>query len=89
MPLTDRQTRLASIIDEHVLRTLANGGNDEDLLVSLYDYMETFKEIMDTSDSMEMDQLCQRYDGFYRFAQLLEHLAKGIANGSIAVPREQ
>ena len=77
MPLTDRQTRLASIIDEPVLRTLANGGNDEDLLVSLHDYMETFKEIMDTSTSMEMDQLCQRYDGFYRFAQLLEHLAEG------------
>jgi hypothetical protein len=35
---------------------------------------------------MSMDTLCERYDGFYRFAKLLEMLAGGIADGSIPVP---
>jgi hypothetical protein len=33
-----------------------------------------------------MDLLCEQYDGFYRFAHLLERLAEGIADGSIPVP---
>lgn len=33
-----------------------------------------------------MDMLCERYNGFYRFATLLERLAEGIADGSIPVP---
>ena len=71
----------------HVKRIIVNGGDDEDLLVSMYDHMPTFKQLLDTSTQAEMDALCQRYDGFYRFAKLLELLAEGIANGSIPVPR--
>ena len=43
MPLTEKQKRLAMQIDQHVQRTVANGGDDEDLLVSMYDHMPTFK----------------------------------------------
>jgi hypothetical protein len=86
MPLTERQTHLASIIDKYVKQTIRNGGSDEDLLVSMYDYMGTFKQLMDSSTHQEMDELPQRYDGFYRFALLLELLAEGIANGTIPVP---
>jgi hypothetical protein len=35
-----------------------------------------------------MDILCQQYDGFYRFAKLLENLAQGIADGTIPVPNQ-
>lgn len=86
MLLTKQQTRLASTIDTHVKRVLAHGGGDKALLVSLADYMGTFKQLMDMSTGEEMNALCQRYDGFYRFAKLLERLAEGIANGSISVP---
>ncbi len=65
----------------------ANGGTDEDLLRSLYDHMDTFKQVMDTSTKMEIQQLCQRYDGFYAFAKLLEDLASGLADGIISVPK--
>jgi hypothetical protein len=41
---------------------------------------------MDMSTGEEMNALCQRYDGFYHFAKLLERLAEGIADGSIPVP---
>ena len=86
MPLTDRQIRLAVAIDRHVNYILAKGGGDEELLVSMYDQMHTFKQLLDTSTEGEMSQLCQQYDGFYRFAKLMERLAQGIADGSIPVP---
>ena len=55
--------------------------------MSLADHMGTFKQVMDLSTGEEMNMLCQRYDGFYRFANLLERLAEGIADGSIPVPK--
>jgi hypothetical protein len=39
------------------------------------------------SPGEEIDVVCQRYDGFYRCAKLLERLAEGIAGGSIPVPK--
>ncbi len=86
MPLTAQQTRLAVTIDTHVRQITAHGGGDEVLLVSMYDHMGTFKQLMEMSTGEEMNVLCQRYSGFYRFAQLLERLAEGIADGSIPVP---
>ena len=86
MPLTDKQVRLAVIIDDPVKSILTKGGGDEELLVSMYDHMLTFKQLLDTSTEGEMSQLCQQYDGFYRFAKLMERLAQGIADGSIPVP---
>jgi hypothetical protein len=87
MPLTKNQIRLAVIIDKYVKQTIKNGGDDEDLLVSMYEYMGTFKQLLDSSTQQEMNELCQRYDGFYRFAFLLERLAEGITNGIIPVPK--
>ena len=86
MPLTMQQTQLAETIDTHVRQVLAQGGGEEALLLSLADYMPIFKQLLDTCTGTEMDLLCNRYDGFYRFAQLLERLAEGIADGSIPVP---
>jgi hypothetical protein len=86
MPLTVQQIQLAETIDMHVRQVFAHGGGDEALLLSLADYMPTFKQLLDTCTSAEMDLLCERYDGFSRFAQLLERLAEGIADGSIPVP---
>ena len=86
MALSEKQNHLASIIDKYVKQTIKNGGNDEDLLTSMYDYMDTFKQLLDSSTEQEMDELCLRYDGFYRFALLLELLAEGIADGIIQVP---
>jgi hypothetical protein len=85
MSLTEEHIRLAVVIDQHVTHTLASGGT-EDLLVSMYDYMGLFKQLLDTCSPEDMDVLCERYNGFYRFAKLLENLAQGIADGSIPVP---
>ena len=56
------------------------------MLVSMADYMGTFKQLLDTCTGANMDARCARYDDFYRFAKLLERLAEGIAEGNIPVP---
>ena len=86
MPFTAEQTRLAVMIDTHVTQMLADGGGDEALLLSLADYMGPFKQLLETCMSAELSALCDRYEGLYRFATLLEMLAAGIADGSISVP---
>ena len=84
--LSNQQIRLATAIDDHVNRILANGGGDEALLRSLYVHMDTFKQLLDLSSQAEIDTLSERYDGFFRYAKLLETIASGLADGSITVP---
>ena len=84
--LSDQQIQLATAIDDHVHRILAGGGGDEALLRSLYVHMNSFKQLMDLSSQEEIDTLSARYDGFFRYAKLLEALAGGLADGSITVP---
>ena len=86
MPFTAEQTRLAVMIDTHVMQVLADGWGDEALLLLLVDHLGTFKQLLETCTSEELNALCDRYAGLYRFATLLEMLAAGIADGSIPVP---
>jgi len=74
------------MIDTHVMQVLADGGGDEALLLLLADHLGTFKQLLETCTSEELNALCDRYAGLYRFATLLEMLAAGIADGSIPVP---
>jgi hypothetical protein len=62
--VTEEQTRLVCTIHRHVKHVLAHGGGNEELLVSLADHIETFKQLMDIFTREEMNALCQRYDGF-------------------------
>lgn len=87
MALAAEQIHLASLMHNHVRNVLEDGGGDEELLRSMSDYMGAFKRIMDTSTRNEMDELCARYSGFYRFGKLLEQLAEGIAEGRVEIPR--
>ena len=85
--LSEKKHHLAVTIDKHVNKIIADGGGDEQLLASMYDQMSSFKQLIDTCSSEEMDILCQKYDGFYRFAKLLENLAGGIANKTVSIPK--
>ncbi len=86
MALSKKQIKLARRIDEQVKKVIAGGGDDESLLLSMSDYMGTFKQVMDSSTKDEMDEPCDRFSGFYRFGKLLEAVAQGIEDGSIRVP---
>jgi hypothetical protein len=88
MPLSEQQTRLASAIDTHMHRiTVSREMDDLVLLVAMSEYMDSFKQVMDCSTEEEMDLLCDRYPGFYRFGKALERLAEGISRGRITVPK--
>lgn len=88
MSLTEQQTQLASFLDTHVQRITASEEVDDlTLLVAMSDYMDSFEQLMDSSTAEEMDLLCERYPGFYRFGKVLERVAEGIATGRIAVPK--
>ena len=54
--------------------------------MSMSDHMDTFKQLLDQSKERDIDLLSVRYPGFYRFAKLLEAIAKGIQDGSVRVP---
>ncbi len=86
MPLAVQQTQLAETINTHVRQILAHGGGAAALRLSMADDMPTLKQLLGTCTGAEMDLLCARYNGFSRFAHLLERLAEGIADGSIPVP---
>ena len=85
--LTDRQLRLAKKIDTYVKDILEKGGGDAEILQDMYDHMATFKKLMDMSTQTEMDVLCAKYEGFYRFAMLLENMAEAIRDGHLKVPK--
>lgn len=86
--LTKEQIALAKSIHDHVVRIEKAGGGDEMLLVSLYDQMDTFKRLLDSSTREQIDQLSNQYPGFYRFAKLLESLAEAIHDGRVEVPKD-
>ena len=78
----------AQAIDAFVKTIEREGGGDIELLAASFPEQTTiFKEIMDTTTHEQMEALCEKYPGFYRFAKLLEAIAQGIQDGTIEVPR--
>ena len=86
MALTERHLHVARLIDDFVQATFERGGNEDDILTHMIDYMDSFKQLLDSTTSEQMDELCERFDGFYLFASLMSTMAAGIADGTIAVP---
>ena len=84
--------QLAETIDTWVQDIVRQSSSDEQaderILTSMGDYMGPFKQLLDTCTKLEMNLLIQRYDGFYRFANLLERLAQAIQDGVIEVPED-
>lgn len=86
MNLTEKQQQIVLMIDHWVTGILSQGGGDEEILAGMYDYMTGFKHLMDALNQEDINWLCNRYEGFYRFAKLLENLAGAIASGDIEAP---
>jgi hypothetical protein len=49
--------------------------------------MPGFKQLMDTAGQRGMDELCARFEGFYRYAKIMDDIAAGIESGQIKVPK--
>jgi hypothetical protein len=87
MNLTTEQLRIASMIDAKMQKLVGAGNDDITIVTEMFDYMPGFKQLMDTSESDAMDELCRRFAGFFRYAKTLEMLAAGIQSGAIKVPK--
>ena len=57
---------------------LLSGEGDEGLLFSLDDIMDEIKKVIEASTYQELDGYCDKYNGFYRYARLLEQLSEDI-----------
>ena len=78
---------ISTKIDAQVRKLERDGCNELEIFVEMSELMPGFKMLLDTLDQDGIDQLCARYDGFYRYAKILENIAEGIASGEIKVPR--
>jgi len=87
MSLTAEQLQMASRIDARIRVLERTGSNEGDILREMFDEMPSFKQLMDTTTPDDMDHLCARFEGFYRYAKILETLAEGISSGAIPVPK--
>ena len=52
MPLTARHIHHASLIDDFVKATFERGGDEEDILYNMIDYMPAFKVLLDSTTSV-------------------------------------
>jgi len=75
-------------IDHHVNRFPDTDTGNTQLLTTIYDYMEPFKQIMDSTSSEQMSYLIHNYTGFYRLAKVIEQMAEGLSSGTIQVPKD-
>lgn len=85
MTSPEQITLIVEHINNRANDILLKGGGDEELLLSLHDIMGELKKVMDTSTNQELDGYCQKYNGFYRYARLLEKLSEDMADGTINI----
>jgi hypothetical protein len=85
--MTGKQARIAARIDSAMQPFLRAGEDDIAILAGMSDHMTDFKHLIDTAKPGVMDELCQRYPGFHRYAKVLENIASAIRDGVINVPR--
>jgi len=86
MNINSTQLNLVKRIDNHVNKFPDTDTGNAQLLTTIYAYMESFKQIMDSTNQAQMGYLISEYDGFFRFAKLLEQMAEGISNATIQGP---
>lgn len=72
---------IAARIHGEVTNLLSAGANDLDIFTGMTDQMGDFKILLDSALPDEIGMLCARYEGFYRYAKILEEVAQGIASG--------
>jgi hypothetical protein len=88
MPPTEEQVRLASSIDSQMQALARRGVTEPHAIVGeMADAMPNFKRLLDTAPSEAMDELGQRFAGFYRYAKVLEGLAGKLESGEIVAPK--
>lgn len=84
---TQKQISIAARLDCEVKRLERGGANEIAVFVGMTEHLPLFYELLHAGT--DFDKLCERYDGFYRFAKTMEMIAEGIHSGEIEVPRDE
>lgn len=87
MALTTQQVWTATKIDAKMHKLLRSGKDDMAIMVAMADHMPGFKELVDAMQPEALNELTRKFSGFYRYAKILEGVARGIQSGDIEVPR--
>jgi len=70
MKIDAKLLNLVKNIDNDVNKFANNETGNTQLLTTIYDPMDSFKQVMDLTTPVEMNYLTQNYKGFYRLAKL-------------------
>ena len=79
------QVQLVEKIDSHVLAILADGGNEEDLVLHLDYYFQIYERLMAITPPKQIGILCKQFSGFSRLVKLLGELAKALESGELTL----
>jgi hypothetical protein len=86
MALTADQRWVATKIDTRVQKLIRAGKDDRTIFAAMADHMPKFKQLLDTAQLADLDELTRKFPGVYRYAKVLEALAGDIRSGAIPVP---
>ena len=77
--------QIATLIDNQITKIIetkrTSHAIDEAIVEMMPDYQEGFKHLLNTLDSDGMNNLCEKFSGFYRFAKMMERIAEGCRDG--------
>ncbi|MGO9774577.1 MAG: arylsulfatase regulator [Roseiarcus sp.] len=85
MTPTAEQLRIAATIDAKAQQLLGAGCIDAIILGEMFDYMPAFKQLLDSvgQNQSVLDELCERFPSFNRYAKILENVAGAIQSGAL------
>jgi len=85
MNFTTYQIQIATLIDTQVARIIESSKTDQEVdeaIIEMFpDYKDGFKHLLDTLHSDDINALCEKFPGFYRFAKMMERIAEGCRDG--------
>ena len=79
------QQQFIDSVDAYASQFSETDHGEAQMLQHCYKQMMPFKSVIDSCSKQQLDYICHQYDGFYRFAKLMEKLASGISDGTISV----
>jgi len=82
-----KQLRIASKIDAAMQALARTSKDDMTVFADMAGHMADFKWLIDNAKPGVMNELCQRYAGFFQYAKILETVAAGIQARTITVPK--
>ena len=80
---TTGQINIASVFDTRVRQLEQMGHSEKEILNDMYSLMPEYKKLMDAVGQEGHAYFCERFDGFYRFSNILRKIAAEIKSGKV------